>query len=100
MFAHSALWTAAQPDAGRAQADAGAAGRWHPLWGDRCQELVWIGMNMDEAAIRAMLDGCLLTDAEMALGPEAWAEQIEDPLPPWVGDEEFEEYEADEHEEL
>lgn len=96
----SALWTVAQPDAGRAQADAAAAGRWHPVWGDRCQELVWIGMGMDEAAIRAMLDACLLTDEEMALGPEAWAEQIDDPLPPWVGDEEYEEFEAEEDEEL
>jgi hypothetical protein len=65
-----------------------AAGRWHPVWGDRCQELVWIGIHMDEAAIRAMLDGCLLTDAEMALGPEGWLEQIEDPLPPWIEGEE------------
>lgn len=76
-----------------------AAGRWHPVWGDRCQELVWIGIDMDEAAIRAMLDGCLLTDAEMALGPEGWLDQLEDPLPPWVeGDEEEEEWEEEEEE--
>lgn len=90
----SALWGAVQPGAGQYGTDAAAAGRWHPQWGDRCQELVWIGINMDEAGIRTMLDSCLLTDAELALGPEAWAEQIEDPLPPWIeGDEEFEEYE-------
>jgi hypothetical protein len=69
------------------------------VWGDRCQELVWIGINMDEAGIRAMLDSCLLTDGELALGAEAWAAHIEDPLPPWVeGDEEFEESEEGEEE--
>jgi hypothetical protein len=54
---------------------------------------VWIGIGMDEGGIRAMLDGCLLTDEEMALGPQGWAEQLDDPLPPWVGDEDVEEYE-------
>lgn len=84
----SALWTAAQPDVGRAEADAAAVGRWHPVWGDRCQELVWIGIGMDEAGIRAMLDSCLLTDEEMALGPDGWAAELEDPLPPWESGEE------------
>ena len=52
---------------------------------------------MDEAAVRAMLDGCLLTDEEMALGPEVWLEQIEDPLPPWIeGEEEEGEFEEGE----
>lgn len=53
----------------------------------RCQQLVWIGIHMDEAALRAMLDSCLLTDAEMAEGPAAWG-TYPDPLPPWyIGDE-------------
>lgn len=55
---------------------------------------MWIGIDMDEAAIRAMLDACLLTDAEMALGPEGWA-GFEDPLPPWDMGEGDEEYEDD-----
>ncbi|GFR42719.1 hypothetical protein Agub_g3605 [Astrephomene gubernaculifera] len=83
-----------------------AAG-WHPLWGDRCQQLVWIGLQpaMDEAGLRAMLDECLLTDEEMALGPEGWVEQLEDPLPVWVvegeeeGEGEEEEGEGEEEEE-
>ena len=47
---------------------------------------------MDEAGLRAMLDGCLLTDEEMAMGPEAWAAEFEDELPAWVegGEEEGE----------
>ena len=43
---------------------------------------MWIGVHMDEPALRAMLDACLLTDEEMAAGPGAWS-QLEDPLPPW-----------------
>lgn len=51
-------------------------------WGDRRQELVLIGMGMDEAALRARLDACLLDDAEMASGPTAWA-RLPDPFPVW-----------------
>ncbi|KAG2491095.1 hypothetical protein HYH03_010539 [Edaphochlamys debaryana] len=68
-------------------ATAGVADRegWDPVWGDRCQQLVWIGLApaMDEGALRGMLDACLLTDQEMAGGPEAWAD-MEDPLPAWA----------------
>ena len=76
-------------------------GAWHPTWGDRCQQIVWIGVDMDEAGLRAMLDSCLLRDDEMALGPEGWVEAFDDPLPPWEelgGDEEEgeeEEWEVD-----
>lgn len=35
-------------------------------YGDRRQEIVFIGVNMNESAISAQLDEALLTDAEMA----------------------------------
>ncbi|WP_042303042.1 zinc metallochaperone GTPase ZigA [Paraburkholderia kururiensis] len=50
--------------------------------GDRRQELVMIGVDLDTQAWRAKLDACLLTDAEYAAGPDAWR-QLPDPFPAW-----------------
>jgi G3E family GTPase len=41
------------------------------------QELVVIGVDMDQAALTAALDACLLSDAELSLPPDAFA----DPFP-------------------
>jgi G3E family GTPase len=54
---------------------------WQSEHGDRRQELVFIGCDMDEAALRAKLDACLLNDAEMRLGASRWA-TFADPFPP------------------
>jgi G3E family GTPase len=45
---------------------------WEPEFGDRRQELVFIGMHMDREALESRLNATLLTDAELADGPEAW----------------------------
>ncbi|RQH06131.1 zinc metallochaperone GTPase ZigA [Paraburkholderia dinghuensis] len=50
--------------------------------GDRRQELVMIGVNLDRAAWQSRLDACLLTDAEYAAGPDAWRTYA-DPFPSW-----------------
>jgi G3E family GTPase len=55
---------------------------WDERFGDRRQELVFIGSGMKEAEITASLESCLLTDEEMALGEESW-EVLEDPFPRW-----------------
>nr|WP_200930593.1 zinc metallochaperone GTPase ZigA [Pseudorhodoferax sp. Leaf274] len=55
---------------------------WQDDVGDARQELVLIGIGMDEPALRQRLDDCLLTDAEMAVGVEAWA-SFADPFPVW-----------------
>lgn len=46
--------------------------KWDERVGDARQELVLIGMEMDEAALRARFDACLLSDEEMASGPSTW----------------------------
>ena len=51
-------------------------------WGDRRQELVIIGLSVNEAALRARLDACLVTEDELAAGPEALA-SLRDPFPEW-----------------
>ncbi|EOQ95353.1 CobW/P47K family protein [Leptospira wolbachii serovar Codice str. CDC] len=55
---------------------------WLEPWGDRRQEIVLIGRDMDEKKIRASLDKCLLNDNEYKAGPEGWA-SLEDPFPDW-----------------
>ena len=53
---------------------------WHPRYGDRIQQLVFIGQSMNESAIRAGLDACLL-DQELALADsQAWA-ALNNPFP-------------------
>ncbi len=56
--------------------------RWEEPYGDRQQEIVVIGMKMDQAEIIAQFDDCLLTEVEIALGIEAW-QQLPDPFPEW-----------------
>ncbi len=57
---------------------------WDDEVGDCRQELVFIGVDLDEKAVREVLDSCLLTDEEMAAGPATWA-SLEDPFPEWPG---------------
>lgn len=47
------------------------------------QELVLIGVNMDQAHLTSMLDSCLLTDQELALGESGW-KSFSDPFSPWA----------------
>jgi G3E family GTPase len=80
------LWWAGVPREHWPQDDdslANIRARWVEPFGDRQQELVMIGMGMDEAALRAGFDACLLSDAEMAAGPGAW-ERFDDHFPNWI----------------
>ena len=62
---------------------------WESEYGDRRQEVVFIGIEMPQQAIEAALDGCLLTDAEMAADASEWA-SLDDPLPEWMAPDEDE----------
>ncbi len=79
------LWWAAVPrqhwpqDPAAVEAIASAS---DPVWGDRRQELVFIGADpMDEAALRRRLDACLV-EAE-TFEPARWA-NLPDPFPLWA----------------
>jgi len=50
------------------------------IYGDRRQELVFIGNSMDEARICKILESCLLPDLEFVQGPDFW-ERLSDPFP-------------------
>ncbi len=51
-------------------------------YGDRRQEIVIIGIEMNKEKIISLLDACLLTDAEMSLGKDEW-KKFTDPFPCW-----------------
>jgi G3E family GTPase len=64
------------------EAQAMIRSRWDERFGDRQQELVLIGTGMDEVALRASFDACLLSDEELALPETAWC-KFADPFPEW-----------------
>lgn len=91
------LWLASRPDRVGVWSHAGPSaslepgGRWGTPdeddggWGAPRQELVFIGVDMDQATLLARLGACLLDAAEMAEGEPRWRRQP-DPFGPWDDD--------------
>lgn len=62
------------------------ANLWQEPFGDRMQEVVFIGVDMDREAIESRLNACLLTAEEMAMPVEGWDALFDDPFGPWTAD--------------
>lgn len=62
------------------------AQNWQEPWGDRRQELVFIGAGIDWSALKTSLDSCLVPE-HLAPGPDALPD-LPDPFPFWRRSEE------------
>jgi G3E family GTPase len=73
-------WVATYPENERKEIlaeEVELAERWDPVYGDRLNEIVFIGLEMNREEIEQSLDSCLLTEKEMT---EDWTE-FKDPIP-------------------
>jgi G3E family GTPase len=61
---------------------AAIAKNWIPPHGDRRQEIVIIGRELDRATLVRKIDACLLTDDEFTAGENSWR-SLADPFPAW-----------------
>ena len=55
-------------------------------YGDRRQEIVFIGQRLEKQMACKALDACLLDDSELAAGQASW-QKFPDPFPQWVQEE-------------
>lgn len=69
---------------------------WAPPFGDRRQEIAFVGIDLQEREIRSRLRECLMTDEEMKDGPDSWR-ALPDPLPDWHFDTDEEPYGGDDY---
>ena len=77
-------WWATVPEDRRPDHDSARAymdAHWQEPWGDRRQEIVFIGAGIDWPALKARLDGCLVP-AVATKGPDDLPE-YDDPFPVW-----------------
>lgn len=57
---------------------------WDPRYGDRAQQMVFIGQDMDEEGLRSKLDACLLDEETAAQDSKTWFGRP-NPFPPLGG---------------
>ncbi len=56
---------------------------WQEPYGDRRQQLVYIGQNLHKDDMQTALHNCLLDDRELAMATAKWA-KFRDPFPDWT----------------
>lgn len=97
------MWWAAQDRSewptGDAELEAEIVAEWYGdpddmTVGDRRQELVLIGLDLDATLWQNRFDACLLTEQEWSLGPDGW-QAFDDPFPAWDLDEHDHEHDHD-----
>lgn len=71
-------WDLSEEEFAAVQAD------WDSTFGDRTQELVFIGKNLEEMKWRRKLDELILHDEELALGKEYWSNFLNDPFKEYI----------------
>ncbi|WP_068496177.1 GTP-binding protein [Paenibacillus kribbensis] len=79
-FGPAGSWLAALSEEERQEivaADPEALDNWDEQWGDRMNEIVMIGIGMEQSDLEEELDQCLLNDTEMNMD---WSD-FENPLP-------------------
>ncbi|MEP3848101.1 MAG: GTP-binding protein [Paracoccaceae bacterium] len=77
-------WWASVPQERRPEHDSARAymdAHWQEPWGDRRQEIVFIGAGIDWTSLKTRLDGCLVP-AVAAIGPDNLPD-FPDPFPVW-----------------
>lgn len=77
----SGLWWAAVPRERREELGGEATPEWDQRFGDRLQQLVFIGQDLDETKLRDRLDACLLDPALAGAASSDW-EELTNPFPP------------------
>ena len=84
--ASAGAWWAARDQASReSEMPERTRAEWKEPFGDRRQTFALMALDLDRATLQSQLDACLLTDAELAGGPESW-KTFADPFPSWSSD--------------
>lgn len=81
----SGFWWTSMPESEwpeDAESKASILKNWHPVFGDRFQQLIFIGKPEILPEIQAVLEECLLTDEELALGP-GYCQSLPNPFGDW-----------------
>jgi G3E family GTPase len=84
--ASAGAWWAARDQASReSEMPERTRAEWKEPFGDRRQTFALMALDLDRATLQSQLDACLLTDSELAGGPDSW-KGFADPFPSWSPD--------------